>query len=499
MLVCGGGPVGLTLALGLAAWDVPVTVVERHGTPSQFPKGRALSIRTMEIYRQLGLERELTDVGLPRDETMHFFHGESLTAERFVRNSNTPPPGGSPVSPTFTLACSQDQLERVLRHHVATHPRIDARFGAEVTDVRLDDDHAEVSVVDAAGDGQRLRTRWLVAADGAASALRRAAGIRRTHHGPRCDNVNILFRADLGDLVADRSSLVYTISNDDLHAGILTVDGRDRWLCNVVQPVGVDARLAAGDHDWCERQVRRAIGADVDVTVDDALAWDATAANAGRYRAGPLLLAGDAAHVATPYGGFGMNCGIADAHNLAWKLALAVDGIAPDDLVDTYEAERHPVGERTVRESARRLSAALQAHDDGRTRRGEARANPSDGLVLGGRYTSTAVLSTPQGEVGQDRTDDVATYEPSADPGERAPHAWLADGRSTLDLFGAHFTVLRTAGAAPALPDPIVAAPQRHVVVDDELDPAGEVRDLYRLGDRAAVAVRPDGHVAWCG
>lgn len=496
VLICGAGPVGLTLALGLAAWGVPSTVVERHRAPLPFPKGRALSIRTMEIFRQLGLEPELTRMGLPRAETMHFLYGETLAAERYTRISNVPPPDGSPLSPTFTLACSQDVLEAILRRHADAHPLVEAIYGLTVVDASIGDAGASVVAVDDAGGRHDLEGRWLVAADGAHSTLRALARIPRASHGPGCPNVNILFEADLADLVADRPSLVATISNDHVHATILTVDGHRRWLCNVIRPDVPDPAVAAADHGWCRTQVHHALGREVALDVVAAMPWDATAANAERYRDRSLLLVGDAAHVATPYGGFGMNCGIADVHNMAWKLAAHLQHGAPDALLDTYDDERRLVGERTVRESALRLEAALAAHGDGRTRRGDVRPNPSDGLVLGGVYRSDAVFGPREAHPDD---DSIGTYVPSARPGARAPHAWLADGRSTLDLYGPHLTVVHhpdTAAPSSSSLDPLGALPVVTIPFDRAIDPDGDARRLYGIDDGGAVVVRPDGHVA---
>jgi putative polyketide hydroxylase len=195
------------------------------------------------------------------------------------------------------------------------------------------------------------------------------------------------------------------------------------------------------------------------------------------------VIVGDAAHVATPYGGLGMNLGLADAHNLAWKLALCVTGAAGEDLVGSYEQERHPIGAATVAESARRLAAARVDHVTGATRRGEVTPRPSDGLVLGGTYRSVAVHAE-----GQPPPESVASYRPDAAPGRRAPHVLLPDGRSTLDLFGPWFTLLtgpRYRDSEP-LPDPL----HRHRLND-------LVTEVYGIGARGAVLVRPDGHVAW--
>ena len=487
--VCGGGPVGLTLALELAAWEVPVALIEKHRSVSPFPKGRALSTRSMEIYRQLGLEAELTEQGLDRADVLHFYSGETLTADDHVRISTTPPQGGSPLSPTYTLACSQDRLEATLRRHVSDHPLIDARFGWTVADAHIDHDHASLEVRDADGSEHRLRCRWVVAADGAESRLRQIAGIGKTTFGAPCENVNIMFEADLEPIVEDRRSLVYTLSNDNLHASVLAVDGR-RWLCNVISP-DRSPTDAAEDPDWCRDRIREAIGRPVDLTVLGAMAWTATASNATTYRKASLLLAGDAAHVATPYGGFGMNCGIADAHNLAWKLAGSVADPSRSDLVDTYDAERRPIGERTVAESAVRLGLALDGHRSGRTRRGEVGPNPSDGIVLGGCYRSAAILAG-----GPPPPQPVATYDPAPTVGARAPHAWLAEGRSTLDLFGVHHTLLHHPETEPDLPRAVISLLRPEPLATAPLVEA-EPRSAYGIDDGGAVLVRPDGHISW--
>ncbi|MGH3933403.1 MAG: FAD-dependent monooxygenase [Pseudonocardiaceae bacterium] len=481
VVVCGAGPVGLVLALELAAWQVPVLLIDRHQLPLPFPRGRAISIRSMEIVRQLGLEQEVADIGLARVETAQFFAGSSLTAPEFGRIGSPPARAETAVSPTAALACPQDWFEELLRAKVVDHPLIDARFGTELRDADRHGDHVEVALRGSDGTETTLRTSWLVGADGSRSRVRHLAGISTDPLGCSCSNVNILIDADLTPLIRDRISLVYTISNDDLHATVLTVDNQRHWLINVVLP---DGDQVDPTPPWCERMVRAAVGLDDLVfRVVAALRWEATARLARRYRHGRLLIIGDAAHVTTPHGGFGMNLGLADAHNLAWKLALCITGAAGDDLVDTYEQERRPIGEATVAESARQLAAARADHVTGRTRCGEVTPAPSDGLVLGRTYRSAAVQAD-----GVPPPESVASYRPDAAPGCRAPHVWLPDGRSTLDLFGPWFTLLagHSYGDSVALPYPV----HRH-----RLD--SSTRDAYGIADRGAVLVRPDGHIAW--
>ncbi len=480
VVVCGGGPVGLVLALELAMWELPVLLIERHRQVSPFPRGRAMSTRSMEILRQLGLEQQVTQISLPRSETAHFFAGASLSAPEFGRIGSPPVPGEEAVSPTAALGCPQDRFEALLRHRVVDHPLIDARFGTELVDARQRADHVEVRLR-SDGSGSTVRTSWLVGADGSRSRVRHLAGIGVDTLGASCSNINILLDADLEPVVGDRASLVYAISNDDLHATVLTVDNQRRWLINMVLP---DGERVDPTPSWCQRMVRAALGRDdLAFRVVSALRWEATARLAQRYRKGRLLLIGDAAHVSTPYGGFGMNLGVADAHNLAWKLALCLTGRAGEDLVGTYEQERRPIGAATVAESARRLAAARADHASGATRRGEITPRPSDGLVLGGTYRSAAVRAA-----GEPLPESVASYRRDAAPGRRAPHVWLPDGRSALDLFGPWFTLLTGPRyqESEALPDPV----HRYQL-------SGLVDEVYGIGAGGAVLVRPDGHVAW--
>jgi 2-polyprenyl-6-methoxyphenol hydroxylase-like FAD-dependent oxidoreductase len=469
------------LALELAAWQVPVLLVERHRSPSPFPRGRVISTRSMEILRQLGLERAVTEIGLPRSETVHFFAGASLTAPEFGRVGHPPALGEKAVSPTANLGCPQDRLETLLRQRVVDHPLVDARFGTELLDGQQRGDHVEVRLRTGDGPETTVDTCWLVGADGPRSRIRQLAGISTDTLGSPCSNVNILIDADLKPVICDRISMMYDISNDDVHAIVLTVDNQRRWMVNVLLP---DGEQTDPTPQWCQRMVRAALGRDdLAFRVVNALRWEATAWLARHYRQGHLLITGDAAHVATPWGGLGMNLGLADAHNLAWKLALCITGRAGQDLVDTYEQERRAIAAATVAESVRQLSEARVGHLTGRTRCGEVARRPSDGLVLGGTYRSAAVHAD-----GEPASESVAIYHPDAAPGRRAPHAWLPDGRSTLDLFGPWFTLLtgpRYRGS-PVLPEPM----HRHRL-------GASTQPVCGISDRGAVLVRPDGHVAW--
>lgn len=499
VLIVGAGPVGLSLAIRLAQLDVPAMLVERHRTTSTFPKGRALSIRSMEIYRSWGLEEELTATGLSRD-SLAFYTGATLIdpdGVRILTNAASRPPV---PSPTYTLLCSQDKLEPFLLEHARRLAPGRVRFGVELTDLAVDEDGVTATLTDHdAGTTEQVRAGYLVVAEGARSGTRDRLGISLTGPTEVSHNLNILFEADLQQYVEGRFCAVYTISQPGLHGTFLAVDNERRWLFNLVAD-GDPAGLHLLDDDACIQAIRTAAGLpDLAVKLVDRQMWHAGARVADRFQHGRVLIAGDAAHITTPYGGYGMNCGIADADNLAWKLAAAHQGWAAPELLDTYEAERRPVAQASADESYRRLIDAITAHQTGAS----ARARPSEGLVLGYHYDSAAVIADG---TAPPEHDPVAEYVQTGRPGHRAPHVWLAaDGKrtSTLDLIGTGFTLFTGAqadwigdfaGAARAASVPLRAYP---VGAGPVTDPDGDFAETYGIGPSGGVLVRPDGHVAW--
>lgn len=501
VLIVGGGPVGLCASIALSRFGVPSLLVERHSAASAFPKGRALSIRTMEVLRRYGLEEAVAAAGLPPEESLHFFFGTSLTCTDYVRNSNLPDPARAALSPTFTAVCSQDVLEPLLREYAESLGPGWVHFGQELTGLEQDGQGVTARLRAPDGEVSTVRAAYAVAADGAGSSVRRELGIAMSGEVALSRNLNILFEADLRSHVDDRLSLIYSIATPTLTGTFMTVDNRRRWLFNLVHDPA--RRTVDGlTRDDCAALVREAAAVPgLDVEVVGIQEWTAAALLADRYRAGRVFLAGDAAHPMTSYGGFGMNCGIQDADNLAWKLAAVLQGWAGPGLLDSYQAERRPVGADTVAESRRSLLAALDSTAVVAGVNGpRPRSRPSDGLVLGYAYDRPGAAVIPDGTPPADPPDPVSVYRPSARPGHRAPHLWThQDGRalSTLDLVGTGFTLLtgpdgtawREAAAAkvPDVPDvPLL------VHVGD-----AEIAAAYGLAADGAALIRPDDHVAW--
>ena len=353
VLVAGGGLVGLTMALLLRHHGVAVTVVEKRAATSPQPKARRFHLRTMEIFRELGL------AGVVRDAARDLAGHDRMAAGRTLAEAGqlprwAPPVAGTgaagrrpvEVSPELPCLIAQDTLEPVLRE-AAVAAGAGVRFRTELTAFTPD---GEGVSADLAGPGAgRLRARYLVAADGARSPVRETLGITRSGRGfTGQPMVNVYFRADLAEVVRGREFNLCQIEHPDARGGLASVDGRFRWVFMSAGP--------AGGRDWPAR-LRTALGVPApDLEVLSVLPWRGEMRVADRYRAGRVFLAGDAAHVMPPYAASGANTGIADAHNLAWKLAAVARGDAADALLDSYQAERRPAGWFAADQSARRTA-----------------------------------------------------------------------------------------------------------------------------------------------
>lgn len=484
VLIVGGGPVGLTASIWLSHFGIQSLLVERHPGTAILPKARGLNARTMEMYRQVGLEDAIRAVAMPARFGSMVLWAESLAGREIKRLQ---PGRGSSGSQAFSVAancgCAQDLFEPVLRQRAETSDFGQLRFDTEMTELNCADDGVSATIRNSSGLNERVRARYLIAADGSQSSIRERLGILRQGESDVYDSVNIHLRADLSRWVTDRPAALYLIEQPELRGTFLTINGSDRWgfLVTSLSQYGYTPEQFTSE--FCAEIVRRAVGSgDVEVEVLGVSAWSASALVAERYRSGPVFLAGDAAHEMPPTGGFGLNTGVQDAHNLAWKLAAVLHAQAGEHLLDTYDAERRPVGEATTRASL------LNALSMGRTSRQTQAVLPRReflneiGLIFGARYESAAVIPDEHDEYfehaeqtvgseqdalpqhalrptqeakaakavlaenpGTSAQDPVQHYVPSAAPGCRAPHVWLNKGghqMSTLDLLGREFVLL---------------------------------------------------------
>lgn len=468
-------------------------MVERRTETSGHPGFRGVAARTMELYRSVGIESDIWDVTGAQQTGGHVARTANLAAAD-VTWMPTPWQGDhTALSPCELCTCDQDRLEPVLRAQ-AEWRGADVRFGTELVDFAQDDAGVRGVVRSSAGEGS-VRARYLVAADGQHGRTRPALGIERTGPGVMEHRVTVLFDSELEPAVHGRRLTAGIVA--DIR-GTMVPLAAGRWMMSVPYLPEEGEGVEDFTETHCLELIRAGAGRpDLAATVAAVLPWKPAALVADRFRAGRVFLAGDAAHVMPPTGGFGGNSGIQDAHNLAWKLAAVLGGAAGDGLLDTYETERKPVIEHTVNESLMRLRSwfRLPGGDPERT-------TPLDDntIMFGYRYRSAAVMAECDDQ--NDMFEDPLT--PSGRPGTRAPHVRIEQAgteRSTLDLFGRQFVLLAGPDAdgwheaARELADGtrLVA----HRIGIDVLDLDGRWADAYGVGASGAVLIRPDGFIAW--
>jgi 2-polyprenyl-6-methoxyphenol hydroxylase-like FAD-dependent oxidoreductase len=502
VVIVGGSLVGLSTAVFLGQRGVPSLVLERHRGTAIHPRAALVNQRTMETYRAVGLEEEIEQAA----EREFVQNGAIVSVDslggneldwyfRFINE------GVEDLSPSKRIFVTQIGLEPVLL-------RAAGRLGAEVQyaseAVSVEQDESGVTAVVRPRDGgpeRTVRARYLVAADGAHSPVRERLGIRQLGHGSFSDSITIYFKADVRRLMGDRNlSVVYVFGprlqgffrfSIDLQAGFLVVNSTvdDEGTRSV--RVGEDMSTPS-----CIGYVREALGdPELPVEIESVQRWSASAEYAERMQEGRIFVAGDAAHVMPPTGGFGGNCGVQDGYDLAWKLAYVLGGRADEALLATYDAERQPVGAFTTEQAYTRYVLRL---DPSLGKEDLAPIVHEAAVELGYRHRSSAVV------LGAD--DDDALWEdprePSGRPGFRAPHVPIAvDGveRSTLDLFGRDFVLLAGSdgeawcSAARAAGVPVDA----FRIGTDMADVTGRLETVFGTGPSGATLVRPDGHIAW--
>ncbi|MGW6690804.1 FAD-dependent monooxygenase [Streptomyces sp. NPDC054961] len=526
--IVGGGPVGLLLALFLDRHGVQSVVFNTGESVPAEPRGSTHGARTMEHYRRLGLASRVRELGLPGGHSagISFFtrYGGHLLA-------SLPWPGADAVRAEVAASERTDQLpepmhranqmyvERLLWERAGTRPNITLRYGHRVTGITEEPGHVTLTEQGPDGGPRTWRAGFAVGCDGGHSLVRRSLGIAYTGEGTLDQDV-LGRRATAAHLrvpglrarfLRDRAAWSNWVVNSELALNLIALDGADEFflLTSSADPDHTDDEAVAD-------LVRRAAGVPLQVEVISRRAWTPGAALvAERFGAGRTWLAGDAAHLFTPNGGFGMNTGVDDAANLAWKLAAAVQGWAGPGLLPSYEAERRPVALRNTA-AARELNVGLGAIErppaleedtaEGAAAREKAGTRLSEyglltmattGVQLGARYNASPIVDAA-GDAAP--PDDFTSYAPSGVPGGRAPHLWLGDGRgegdSLYDRLGTGFTLLSLCALDQDTSGLEAAAAESGIplTVLRVRDPAA--RELY---ERDLVLVRPDQHVAWRG
>src|SRR5262245_60040937 len=500
VLIAGGGLVGLSAAAFLASQGIRSLIIERLAASSPLPRAAFFHMRTLEMFRGLGIENAVCGQSakefVPEGAiiAMETLAGRKLAD--IIPNLNE---GVDALSPCRRLFLNQPTLEPILRE-CARAGGASIVQGAEVIDVHQDSGGVGLTIRSSNdGSTREVRGEYLIAADGAHSKVRAALGIEHEGRGAFSNSLTIYFTADLSPYVGDKAwSLIY-VNNPTLHGFFrLNRAGTAGFLgVNVVGDPAADAEAAMNAAaDLSESRlielVRAGVGKrDLPVRIDGYSRWRATASVARRLRMGRIFIAGDAAHLMPPNGGFGGNTGIHEAHNLAWKLALVINRQAGRRLLDTYETERRPVAVFTVEQAFSRYVTRTAPWLVARTQPEPVVDDLR--IELGYLYNSSlGVHADPRATCGV--------------PGSRAPHLWLeraGEGVSTIDLARGYVLLAGAAGrawvgAAQEVSRGLGSLPLESYCIGKDLsDREQRFPQAYSISNSGASLVRPDGYVAW--
>ena len=523
VLICGGGPVGLTLALALSRQGVASIVVNDRTETTRHPKLDVVNCRSMEIFRQLGLAEKIRDAGNPRTANQYVGMAASASgpwygvltdrhpiyrpvaeAEKIIRTITD---GSLPLESMQRIA--QMHLEPVLLAEAKADANIDVRFGWFLYGFEQDDTGVTAQIDDlATGRHEQVRAEFLIGCDGPSSRVRNFLNI--DYDGTR-DILGELFiihlRSDaIASLYPNREPYWHTwISRPGYQALLVSPDaGRNDFVLH--RP------FTPREGESLEAIVDAALGQKLEYEIVRSSPWRPQFLVARSFGHKRVHLAGDATHQYMPTGGLGMNTGIAEAHNLAWKLAAVIKGWGGHDLIDSYEAERLPIARRNREHVKKCAAAAFEIHfavngagangSSGAAKKAEiasafeqkiTRLYESLGIEIGYIYENSPVI-VPDG--GHSPQEDETRYMPTASPGARLPVVFLADGSAVADHLSPSVFTLIVCGEATDTTRFAAAAELRGVPLS--VLPIAEPR-LRALYGRQHLLVRPDQHVCWRG
>ncbi|WP_158609119.1 FAD-dependent monooxygenase [Pusillimonas sp. NJUB218] len=520
VLVVGGSLVGLSAAAMLAHQGISCLCIERHQGTAIHPRAGHFHLRTLEAFQAIGLEaavRKTSEAQFDPDGGISAV--ESLAGReiaQYIANLNA---GVEQYSPSRRLFMTQQSLEPLLRER-AQELGAALNYSTELVDFTQDDQGvtARVRHLDTGKEGS-IRAKYMIAADGNRSPVRHKLGIDMTGHGELSHSVTLYFKADCSRWLEGRNLGVIYVKNDKLRgffrmvrsgeAGFLVVntagdisDPQAHNIADVITPQRAEALVRDGIGD-----------ATVPIAIEDIARWRAVADVATAFSNQRVFLAGDAAHVMPPTGGFGGNTGVQDAHNLCWKLALVIKGIAAPALLSTYDAERRPVCALTVEQAYTRY--VLRIHPE-RDRTGMQPLVDDLNMEIGYLYRSAAIAPLKE--------DHNLVYEDprtaTGRPGSRTPHLRLNHNGTpcaVLDLAAKDHLLLcgaagrkwaeAAAGAAKILGLPLavhVLNAESPANTESVRNPTGSLQDVehqfesrYQVSSSGAVLIRPDGFIAW--
>ena len=513
ILIVGGGPVGLALASDLGLRGVPCLLIEQGEGPPEHPRATALNSRSMEFMRRWGIADAVHAAGTPDDFPHTALYCTSFTGYEIARIERPSHGGREPIkqSPERPQRCNQLFLDPILSKLAQSFDMVELRRRCSLESVMEVGDDVIATVHDCANDRRfQIAARYLIDCSGGRSVIRPALGIDMSGSAYVGYFLSIFVRAPQlwTHHAMGKAALVTFVDAKGLWRNLISLDGRELYRFGITGKEYYDAPEQVD----AEALFCTAIGKDVPYEILSVRRWLARNVVADRYRQDRIFLAGDAAHLNHPAAGLGLNTGLGDAVDLGWKLAAMLAGWGGAFLLDSYEPERRPVGLRNIahadvshaneRTQPTHAEIAMDTPAGAQARRkmGEDLARIqikrviTDGLALGYQYVSSPIVCRE--DTHPPPLSSSSDYHPTTFPGSRAPHAWLSDGRSTVDLFGDGFTLLRLGASAPETSALERAFAARGVPMKTITNADPAIAVLY---ERALVLVRPDGHVAWRG
>ncbi len=515
VVVVGAGPSGLALAIELGSRGVRCLLVERNDRVGYAPRAKTTNVRTRTHLRRWGIAEALAAVspfGIDYPSTINFVTRLGGFGLARIENASNCHPARNDFYPEHGQWVPQYKLEQVMREHADTLPSVTLRFGTEFVSAAQGPDGIDLMLRDrATGEDLPIRCGYVVGADGARSAVRDLVGATMRGSYGLSRNYNIVFRAPgLAEAHGHGLATMYWQVNPAAPSLIGPMDQGDVWFF-------MPTRLPDGFRitpDTAAALIRDATGIDLPYEILSSDEWNASSLIADRYRNDRAFLIGDACHLHPPFGGYGMNMGVADGVDLGWKLAAAVQGWGGPALLDSYEIERRAIHQEVIAEAA--ANHAVLSNDfwsDGLEEPGEAgqalrhavgerivavkqREFHTLKTVLGGCYKHSPVLAA-EDDAADPADPDDRRYVPSSRVGCLAPHLWRADGRSLYDLFGSSFAlVARDDADLDEVREFVADAGRRGIALATVYIMADEAEGRY---DRPLTLVRPDQYVAWRG
>ena len=496
VLIVGAGPVGLALAIELGLRDIDCVLVERRDGKLSVPRMSQVSGRNMEFCRRWGIADKVRNAVWSSSHPLDFVYTTSLIGEEVARVKvpSYQKRGNLDYSPEGTCTCPQIYFDPILAKKARSLPRVTTRYNTQLESFEQDDDGVRARVTDrATGQQETISARYMIGCDGGNSLVREALDIQLDGLGSIATSVNIFFRSpDLASLHDKGWARFFRMVDETgCWSELIAIDGDEYWRLTVFHDDEPDIE----GHSY----LRRAVGRDFDYKIIDVSAWDRRDYVARTYRKDRVMIAGDSAHQCSPTGGLGMHTGICEAVNMAWKFEAIFKGWAGPGLIPSVETECRPIASEYVDLSTASYNAIAALPGAGDLPAAiESNGNLLRSLSIPDQLRSHICYEGSPICIndGTPAPEGAERLKPSARPGTRVPHVWIEDGKSTLDLFGDGFVLLRLGVADTDTGALKTAADDRGVpfsVIDLDND------EVVRLFERKLVLVRPDGHVAWRG